>query len=246
MTRKLTNKPVASAKSASDVVEQRALVSEETNAPSPTPSAISELLKLRYLTVRALGLAAERAVEELNIPFRLIADLEKLLPPESLIAAATTRGRASQSERGRQADIHTALSSDGQQIQSWLGAIDKKIHTQLNKALFRDQSYTSYRSEKVVFWQEVIRSFPVNLSLYVDIGSKYLTTSELSALGRLAPALELRSNPRIGEIPVVSLRQRQEEKFNPVVSARLTAVARTCSLAIQSLRTPFYGGSNAS
>jgi len=249
VTRQLTAKPLTSAKAASDVNEQKAAISEETNAhspPSPPPSAISELLKIRYLTVRILGLAAERAVEELIIPFRLIADLEKLLPPESLMAAATTRGRAGQSERGRQADIHTALSDAGVQIQSWLGAMDQETHAQLNKAFFRDESYTSHRDEKVGFWQEVIRSFPVNLSLYVNIGSKYLTTSEISALGRLAPALELKSNPRIGEIPAVSLRQRQEEKFNPVVSARLTAVARTCSLAIQSLRSAhWYGGSNA-
>ena len=126
------------------------------------------------------------------------------------------------------------------QIMTWLSKLETKTFSELMEAFFRDQPSTPNRRDKVIFWREVHQLFPSSLSLCVRIGSKYLTTAEISAFNTLAPVLYLKADPRIGEKPVVSVHVRGVK--NLVTMARLTAVARASCLALNCLRHLQTGG----
>lgn len=216
----------------SDASSNPSSVSAEPVPPDPSAT---ELVKLRYLTVRMLGMPFERAIEKTSIPLRLGKEVEKLLPPECQISSATTRSRQGAGERGKAADINTALSDDGLLIISWLNQMQHQSFTGLKEAFFRDEPANTYLSEeKVSFWRGVSEKLPDKLSIHVRIGSKYLSTAEMSAFKQQAPALNLTSDSRIGERPVVSIHERGIDNF--VVSARFTAVTRSICLAIDCLR----------
>ncbi|WP_157077076.1 hypothetical protein [Curvibacter delicatus] len=196
-------------------------------------SAANDQERLTYLTVRSLGLRQEMAVEKTGIRLRVAADLEAALPPESMIATAVRRGRQGPQARGQAANINMALSETGLILLSWLRGMEPMDYSMIRQIFFRDEPQRHRLPDKVIYWRRIAESLPPALSVHVRIGAKHLTPVEISHMTALAPAVKLVPDPRIGERPVISLFPRNAQ--NLVVSARLTAVARSYCLAIDAL-----------
>lgn len=192
--------------------------------------------RLTYLTVRSLGLRQEMAVEKTGIRLRVATNLEAVLPPENLVATAVRRGRQGPQARGQAANINMALSDTGLILLSWLRGMElmeSREYSMIKQTFFREEPQRHRLPDKVIFWRRIADSLPSALSVHVRIGAKHLAPAEISRMTALAPAVKLVPDPRIGERPVVSLFLRNEQ--NLVVSARLTAVARSYCLAIDAL-----------
>jgi hypothetical protein len=230
-------------KTASPLVKRRV---QEPSPPAPAeievvPSnkyededgASTDQEKLVYLVLRILGVAPAAAVEKSRIRFRTSVQLEPFLPAESAVAKAVSRGRQGPETRGAQADIKTALSSQGLLLLDWLRSLDVSMFPILRQSLLRNEPPQLAQADRVAFWRKVADSLPAAFSARARIGAKHLTSAEKSVLGTLAPRVVIASDPRIGVRPIVSLHLRETE--NLVLSARLTSVARVCLLAIDSL-----------
>lgn len=193
----------------------------------------TEQEKLLYLVLRSLGLTSSVAVEKSKIKFRVAVQLDPFVPVEKTVATAVSRGRQGPETRGAQADIKTALSSHGLLLLDWLRSFDAAFLPLMSQALFRSDPHQLIPTDKVTFWRKVAESLPAALSVRARIGAKHLTSAEKSALGTLSPMVLISPDLQLGERPVVSIHLRETE--NRVLSARLTAVARVCVLAIDSL-----------
>src|SRR5438128_1579375 len=191
-----------------------------TTICDPAPAA-NDQERLTYLTVRSLGLRQEMAVEKTGIRLRVAADLEAVLPPESMVATAVRRGRQGPQARGQAANINMALSETGLILLSWLRGMEPMDYSMIKQAFFRDEPQRHRLPDKATFWRRIAESLPPALSVHVRIGAKHLTPLEISRMNALAPAVKLVPDPRIGERPVISLFMRNAQ--NLVVSARLTA-----------------------
>jgi hypothetical protein len=192
--------------------------------------------RLTYLTVRSMGLRQELAVERTGLRFRVAVELETISPPESMVATALRRGRQGPQARGQAANINMALSQTGSMLLLWLCRMTPMEYSMVKQLFFRDHLQHPRMPDKVIFWRQIAESLPPELSVHVRIGAKHLSPAEISRLSALAPAVKFVPDPRIGARPVISLFLRNQK--NLVVSARLTAVARSYCLAIDALH-PF-------
>ena len=172
-------------------------------------------------------------LEATEIPLSIAMELELVIPPEELVATAVRRSRQGPRPRGQKANIEMAQSDNGAMLLSWLRTMNSTEYLMIRQVFFRNEHESIRLPDKVTFWRQVAESIPRGLSILVKIGSKHLSPAEISALTQLAPAVMLVPDPRIGERPVISLFERDNQ--NLVTSARLTAVARGYCLAIEAL-----------
>ena len=187
--------------------------------------------KLRYLTLRALGLTSNMALEKTGVPLSSTVALESVLPAEHLIAHAVARGRQGPDARGQEADRKMAESENGWLCMAWLKRMDSRDYKLIRKLFFRDSLVTPSSSAAL---RQIAPSIPTALSLHVQLGAADVRPAELSALAALGAALTVVTNPRIGARPMVSVHLRHTK--NLVVSARLTAVVRIHFLVIDAYR----------
>lgn len=187
--------------------------------------------KLSYLTLRALGLTREMALEKTGIPLSSTVALESVLPAESLIARAVARSRQGPERRGQAADVRMAESENGRLCLSWLQHMDSTDYRSMQQLFFRDSLATP---NPCAVLRKIAPSIPVAFSLQVQFGEAHVRPADLSALAALSPMLIIITNPQIGSRPVVSVHLRHTK--NLVVSARLTALARIYFLVIDAYR----------
>lgn len=200
---------------------------------APQIPTINEEAQITYLTVRALGLPQKRALEELRIPLRAALELEPAVPAPDAVALATRRSRANSEGRAVTGNIHCALSPTGREIMGWLKALPAADLNQLRALFVRAEAST--QASSIDFWTRITQLLPNSFSLQVRIGQHHVSTKNLVEFEVLKPKVSLRTDPRIGGRPVLSFHPPCTD--NRVVSARLTAVARTQALAIAAHRS---------
>lgn len=194
---------------------------------------VNDAESLTFLAIRALGWSMEQALKATAIRMSSAAGLEPFVPRHDLVAGAVKRSRQGPQVRGKYADFDMVMSAQGVTVQSWLQAMEPEEYLMIKQLFFRDTPALLRLPDKVEYWSAVAESIPSDLSIQVRIGSKHLSTLELTALNKLAPKVRLSADPQLGERPRIALFLR--DGANLVISARLTAVARLFCLAIDAL-----------
>lgn len=206
---------------------------------SETPSIVANVgptvtntvfRKLSYLTLRALGLPREMALEKTQVSLSSTVALESVLPAENLIAEAVARARKGPERRGQAATVQLAGSETGLLCLSWLQHMDLTDYKLMRQLLFRSKFVEVGAPSPAMFLRQIAQSIPPMLSLHVQFGAGHVKPADLSALAFLGPTLNIVTNTRIGACPVVSVHLRNAK--NLVVSARLTALVRIHFLVI--------------
>lgn len=187
-------------------------------------------VNVKYLTLRALGLPRERAMERLDIPARQAMAVEGLIPGDLRVAASTRRAQWAPSKRGDAADIETVFTPTAAAALTWLVRLPRMEFEQLCETFHNE----SLPLDHLAFWSRLKATIPSGIRIELRIGKRYLAPETISGYDDLAPAIRLTVDKRIGEKTITSI--YVDPGNNKVRAARLTAVVKVLALALKSLR----------
>lgn len=189
--------------------------------------------KVLYLSLRCLGLTMERSVNKSELPWSIAQDLERFLPEEKIIDAASQRSKSSTPPRGLAADINMCLSPEGTALRNWILGLSGPQLMVAYAAFLRESPATAAQWNQSTDWRGVAERMPEGMKLIVQRGVSYVTPSEITQSLHAGSRYELKPDPRLGSRPKVSVWPTDN---NRVASARLTSIARFTVMTTKALK----------
>lgn len=200
---------------------------------------ISDALRARYVALRITGLPGVAAAHRLRIPAATAAELESLLLGRDL-SAGRQRHQASDSKRGKNAEIKYLQDAAGTHLAEHLAAAPRSHISALGVALHTGR-FPGYRLPEIEALRQDLRRhvscLPESLGILIQFQKGQLSSADVARLHdetrRIfvgTPDRDLGRRPRVAVISVAC-------PHNLVERARRTANARCVITALELVRT---------